>query len=206
MIRDVDHFFVKGCGRCDRFNTPECSARRWADGLAALRRICLASGLAETAKWGHPCYMHAGRNIVLIGALRGDFRLGFFNAALMKDPACILKKQGPNTRHPDTIRFTRHGRVIELEPVIVSYLREAMAYADAGIRPPKEAAEIALPDELAEALDDDQELAEAFHSLTPGRQRSYVINLRSAKTQATRTTRIAKFRERILSGKGATER
>jgi uncharacterized protein YdeI (YjbR/CyaY-like superfamily) len=80
MIQDVDHFFEKGCGRCARFASPDCSARHWAAGLAALRRICLASGLTETAKWGHPCYMHAGRNIVIIGALRGEFRLGFFNA------------------------------------------------------------------------------------------------------------------------------
>jgi uncharacterized protein YdeI (YjbR/CyaY-like superfamily) len=124
----------------------------------------------------------------------------------MKDPAHILERQGPNTRHPDTIRFTRHAQVAELEPVIESYLREAVGYADAGIRPPKEASEFDLPDELAEALDGDPELAEACHSLTPGRQRSYVINLSSAKTRATRTTRTAKFRERILSGKGATER
>jgi uncharacterized protein YdeI (YjbR/CyaY-like superfamily) len=46
--------------------------------------------------------MHAGRNIVIIGALRGEFRIGFFNAALIKDPARILERQGSNTRHPDT--------------------------------------------------------------------------------------------------------
>jgi len=59
---------------------------------------------------------------------------------------------------------------------------------------------------LVEAMDSDPELAEAFHSLTPGRQKSYVINLSSAKTAETRKARIAKFREKILAGKGATER
>ena len=49
-------------------------------------------------------------------------------------------------------------------------------------------------------------LAEAFARLTPGRQRSYAIALASAKTSATRTTRIGRFRDRILAGKGATER
>lgn len=50
--------------------------------------------------------MHGDRNIVILGAFRSDFRLSFFNAALMKDPKCVLEKQGPNTRHPDMFRFT----------------------------------------------------------------------------------------------------
>ena len=69
-------------------------------------------------KWGHPCYMHAERNIAIIGAFRGDFRLSFFNAALMRDPEGALEKQGPNTRHADMIRFTDNERVADLEPTI----------------------------------------------------------------------------------------
>ena len=81
--------------------------------------------------------MHAGRNIALIGALQGDFRLNFFNAALMKDPEGLLERQGPNTQHPDSIRFTATEQVEERASAIHAYLLEAMAYADAGIRPPK---------------------------------------------------------------------
>jgi len=206
MITDIEDYFSKGCGRCERFATADCSVQQWVRGLADLRRICCASGLVETVKWAHPCYMHGGRNIAIIGALRGDFRLSFFNAALMKDPEGVLEKQGSNTRHPDMIRFTDNAQVVEMEPVILSYLKEAMSYAEAGIKPPKEDSEIEMPDELVTALDSDPELAEAFHALTPGRQKSYVINLNTAKTSATRLSRIAKFREKILSGKGATER
>lgn len=206
MITQIDDYFSKGCGRCERFATPDCSTRQWAHGLNELRRICLDSGLAETVKWAHPCYMHGGRNIVILGAFRGDFRLSFFNAALMKDAEGVLEKQGPNTQHPDMIRFVDNAQVAKMEPVILSYLKEAMGYAKAGIKPPKEQSEIEFPDELIEALDSDPELAEAFHNLTPGRQKSYVINLNSAKRSETRTSRIAKFRAHILAGKGATER
>jgi uncharacterized protein YdeI (YjbR/CyaY-like superfamily) len=52
----------------------------------------------------------------------------------------------------------------------------------------------------------DPELAQAFHALTPGRPRSYVISLSGATASATRTARIAKFRSHILAGKGAMER
>lgn len=205
MITDIEDYFTKGCGRCDRFATPDCSTRRWIDGLDDLRAICLEAGLVESVKWAHPCYEHAGRNIALIGALRGDFRLNFFNAGLMKDPEGILEKQGPNTQHPDSIRFVDTAAVLKMKPVILSYLREAMGYAEAGIKPPKEAGALELPDELVEALDADPALAEAFQLLTPGRQKSYVINLTSAKTSATRVSRIAKFRDRILEGRGANE-
>ncbi len=206
MITEIDDYFSKGCGRCERFATSDCSTRRWADGLAALRRICLGLGLEEAVKWGHPCYMHAGRNVAILGALRDDFRLTFFGAALMKDPRGVLERQGPNTRHPDMIRFTRNAQVETMEPVVRSYLQEAMAYAKAGIKPPKEAVELQLPDELTDALSADPELARGFHDLTPGRQRSYVIHLSSTKKSETRVQRIAKFRLRILAGKGATER
>ncbi|MDP7149943.1 MAG: YdeI/OmpD-associated family protein [Paracoccaceae bacterium] len=206
MITKIEDYFAKGCGRCKRFDTPECSALRWSDGLMQLRRICLEAGLEETVKWGQPCYGHAGRNIVVFGAFRGDFRLGFFNEALMKDPEGILEKSGPNASHAGTIRFKSIAEVSEKKEVIRSYLKEAMGYAEQGLRPPKVVRDIELPEELIEAMDTDPELAEAFHALTPGRQKSYVINLNGAKKAETRVVRIAKFRDKIIAGKGAMER
>lgn len=206
MITDIKDYFARGCGRCERFATAECSTRRWRVGLKELRRVCLEAGLSETAKWGHPCYMHADRNIVLIGAFREDFRLNFFNAALMKDPYGILEKQGPNTSHPNVIRFSDNAAVVGQETLLRTYLKEAKSYAKVGITPPKTRTLLVLPAELVDALDADQELAEAFHSLPPGRQKSYVINLNATKTPATRIARIMKFRDKILAGKGATDR
>ncbi|MGB0652092.1 MAG: YdeI/OmpD-associated family protein [Thermoplasmatota archaeon] len=205
MITDIEDYFAKGCGRCDRFDTAECSTKLWADGVAALRRICLDAGLSEHVKWGHPTYMHAGRNIVIIGALQGDFRLSFFNAALMKDPEGVLLRQGPNTQHPDMFQFTENGAVAAVEATIRAYLEEAKGYAEAGIKPPKVERELELPEELVGAMDADPEMAEAFHALTPGRQRSYVIHLAGAKKAETRVARIVRFRPKVLAGKGFNE-
>ena len=66
---------------------------------------------------GHPCYMAAGRNIVIIGAFRGDSRLTFFNAGLMADPAGVLKRQGPNTQVAGMIRFTDTAQVMARESI-----------------------------------------------------------------------------------------
>ena len=205
MITTPDAYFADGCGRCDRFATPDCSTRLWLPGLLTLRRILTDAGLLEAAKWGHPCYMHAGRNIALFGAFRGDFRLTFMNAALLKDPDRVLERQGPNTKHPDCIRFTDNSAPATMEPVIRAYLKEAMTYAEQGILPSKEPTEVDLPEELIEALDADPELAEAFAALTPGRQKSYALFLNGTKSPATRLARIEKSRPKIMAGKGATE-
>ena len=206
MITDPDDFFTKGCGRCDRFATPDCSTRLWIDGLNDLRRICLDMGLEEMVKWAHPCYLHAGRNIALFGAFRGDFRLSFMNPGLLKDTEGVLEPQGPNSATPGMIRFTAVGQVGEMEPVVRAYLRQLMDHAEAGTRPPKVDREIDIPDELTEALDADPELAEAYQALTPGRQKSYLFALNQAKQSATRVARIEKFRDHIIAGKGALER
>jgi uncharacterized protein YdeI (YjbR/CyaY-like superfamily) len=90
--------------------------------------------------------------------------------------------------------------------VIGEYLAEAMRYAEQGILPPKVEYELELPDELVEALAGDPELSKAWDAFTPGRRRSYVIYLGSAKTSVTRFARIERSREKILAGRGANER
>lgn len=206
MIRQIDDYFTKGCGRCARFDTPDCSTALWSKGLHDLRVICLDVGLVETVKWGHPCYMHADRNIAIIGAFRDNFRLTFFYASLMKDPDGVLEKQGPNTQTAGVIRFATDADVATHARTIRTYLQEAMAYADAGITAPKVVRDVPIPDELTDALDADPELSEAFNALTPRRQKSYDFKLNAAKQSATRIARIAKFRDKIIAGKGALER
>jgi uncharacterized protein YdeI (YjbR/CyaY-like superfamily) len=206
MITESAEYFAKGCGRCARFDTPECSTRLWSAGLADLRRICLAAGLVETAKWGHPCYMSGDRNIALIGAFRDNFCLSFMNASLMKDGEGILVKRGPNTAHADMMNFTDSAQVVEMEGIITAYLQEAIGYAQAGIKPVKQATLIDLQPELLEALDTDPQFAEAFAALTLGRQRSYVLYLSTTANPTTRVARIERFRETVLAGKGWNER
>lgn len=205
-ITEIEDYFRRGCGRCPRFDTAACATRTWAAGLAALRALCCDAGLEEAVRWGHPCYRHAGRNIAVIGAFRRDFRLSFFEAGLLRDPEGLLQPSGPNTPQPDMIRFGAAEDVARLGPAIRALLTEAMAHAAAGRRAPKPARDLEWPEELTLALDADPDLAAAFHALTPGRQRSYLIHLGGAKTSGTRVARLKRARPKILAGKGATER
>lgn len=206
MITEVEDYFRRGCGRCARFDTSDCSTRLWAEELSALRRICLDMGLEETVRWGHPCYRHAGRSVALIGALRGDLRLSLFDAALLADAGGLLERNGPNSQHADTIKLRDNAAVAAAEPAIRALLGQAMSVAVAGLRPPRRVPEVELPEALVAALDVDPELAEAFHALTPGRQRSHVIALSQARTVATQQARLARLRPAILAGRGAQER
>ena len=90
--------------------------------------------------------------------------------------------------------------------MFLSYLREAIDFAEQGLRLPKEGGALDLPNELVEALDGDPGLAEAFHGLARGRQKSYAMALPSAKTSATRVARTSRFRNRITPGQSAQER
>ena len=206
MITDIDDYFTKGCGRCDRFGTPDCATQLWAPVLSRLRSLCLSAGLSEHVKWCHPCYVHAGRNLAIFGAFRDNARLTFFNAGLMSDPDGMLERQGPNSATPDMIRITNADQLDALEPTIRAYLAEAMGYAEAGVKAPKIETDYPVPEELAEALDADPTFADAFAALTPGRQKGYYLHIGGAKQSKTRIARIEKLQPRIFAGKGYNER
>ncbi len=207
MITQIEDYFAKGCDRCAKFNTPDCATQIWAKGLADLRAICLGFGLVETVKWGHPCYMHADRNIAIFGAFRDNFRLSFMNGSLLKDTHKVLEKNGPNTENATIMRFLNSSDVASKEPIIRAYLAELMEYAEAGVKPaPKHQAALTLVAELETALEDDILLAEAFDALTPGRKRGWNLHFSSAKQSATRDRRIAAARPQIIAGKGWNER
>jgi uncharacterized protein YdeI (YjbR/CyaY-like superfamily) len=66
----------------------------------------------------------------------------------------------------------------------------------------KTAAQFDVPEEFQKRLDDDPKLAKAFHALTPGRQKGYLLHFAGAKQSATRAARVQKHAPRILQGLG----
>lgn len=207
MITDIDTYFAKGCDRCGRFNTPACSALIWGDGLARLRQLCLGLGLSETVKWGHPAYTHAGRNIAVFGAFQRSFRLSFMNSDLLDDTDGILEPIGPNSRAPSQVTFTHANQVTDKQPVLERYLRQLMDKAEAGIKPPRRAADPMVMDAaLTDALAADPDFSVAWDALTPGRKRSWCLHFNAAKQMKTRVSRVEKSRAAVLAGKGHNER
>jgi uncharacterized protein YdeI (YjbR/CyaY-like superfamily) len=177
--------------------------KRWSAEFAALRQLCLASGLNEEVKWGQACYDLDGRNVVLIHGFKDYCALLFMKGALLKDPSGILIQQTKNVQAARQIRFASLADINKQKKAVKAYLREAIAVEKSGVEVEmKSAAQFDLPEEFLKPLDDDQKLAEAFHALTPGRQKGYLLHFAGAKQSATRAARVEKHVPRILKGLG----
>lgn len=177
--------------------------KRWSAEFAALRKLCLASGLNEELKWGQACYDFDGRNVVLIHGFKDYCALLFMKGALLKDSKSALVQQTKNVQAARQIRFASLADINKQEAAIKAYVREAIAVAKSGAKVAmKSAAKFDVPQEFQERLDDDAKLAEAFHALTPGRQKGYLLHFAGAKQSATRTARVEKHVPRMLRGLG----
>ena len=116
-------------------------------------------------------------------------------------------KVGPNTRSGRQARFTSVAEILEVESALKAYLQEAVDVEEAGLEVDMEAAdEVVAPEELEEKFGEDPEFKKAFHALTPGRQREYLLHFSGAKQSKTRTSRVEKAMDRILDGKGLRDR
>ncbi|MEM1437020.1 MAG: DUF1801 domain-containing protein [Pseudomonadota bacterium] len=182
------------------------AAERWAEELRTLRRLLLESGLAESLKWGSPCYSHNGKNVVGVGAFKSYFGLWFFQGALLSDDAGVLinAQQGKTKAQ----RQWRMHSARDIRPATVrGYVKAAIANVDSGREVRAERNKpLELPEELATALRQTKGATAAFRKLTTGKQREYATYIAEAKRENTRLTRAAKAIPMILSGGGLNDR
>lgn len=176
---------------------------RWSAEFAALRQLCLGAGLNEALKWGQACYDLDGGNVVLIHGFKDYCALLFMKGALLKDPHGILVQQTRNVQAGRQIRFATLAQIRKQKAMVKAYIAEAIAVEKSGAKVAmKSTAQFEVPVEFQERLDGDPELAEAFHALTPGRQKGYLLYFAGAKQSATRVARVEKHLPRILKGLG----
>lgn len=181
-------------------------ATNWHDELRHLRALLLDCGLLEDLKWGAPCYMFQGSNLILFHGFKEYCALTFFNGALLQDPNKILIRPGENTQAGRQLRFKSLKEIIDLEPVIKAYIFESMEVEKAGLKvAPIKYEEIVICEELTNTLANLPAFKTAFEALTPGRQRAYNMFFSDPKQGKTREARIEKFTPRILNGKGMND-
>jgi len=189
MNPKVDFFFNK--------------ASKWQEEYSALRKLVLDCGLTEELKWGCPCYTLQKSNVVLIHGFKEYCALLFMQGALLKDTKRILVQQTENVQSARQIRFASIGEILKSNSTIKAYIKEAIQIDKAGLKVElKKTTEYKIPIEFQNVLDDMPELKAAFHNLTPGRQRGYLLYFLSPKQAKTREARIEKCVQQILKGKG----
>jgi uncharacterized protein YdeI (YjbR/CyaY-like superfamily) len=189
MNPKVDFFFSK--------------AKTWKEEFKKLRAIVLDCGLTEELKWGKPCYTFQKANIVLIHGFKDYCALLFFKGALLKDTKGILIQQTENVQSARQIRFTNVREIVNMEPILKAYIKEAIEVEKAGLKVNyKKTSEFKVPEEFQNKLDEIPALKAAFEALTPGRQRGYLFYFSQPKQSKTRAARVEKCVQQILNGKG----
>ena len=138
--------------------------------------------------------------------LKNTVRFCFFKGALLKDAKGILVQQTENVQAARQIRFTNLREIVETEPVLKAYIKEAIAVEKAGLEVNYERiSEFVIPEEFQNRLDESPALKTAFDALTPGRQRGYILYFSAAKQSKARESRVGKCVLQILNGKGLND-
>lgn len=181
-------------------------ADKWKKEVTKLRTIVLSTGLTEECKWGVPCYTFNDKNIILIHDFKDYCAVLFHKGALLQDPEGILIQQTKNVQSARQVRFTDLKEIIALEKILKEYIYEAIEVEKAGLEVKlKKVEEYEVPLEFESELKKDPALKKGFHSLTPGRQRAYLLYFAQPKQSKTRESRIEKYRQHILDGKGLND-
>lgn len=178
----------------------------WKEESEKLREIILACELTEDFKWMHPCYTLNGKNVVLIHGFKEYCALLFIKGALLKDTHGILIQQTENVQAGRQIRFTHVGQIIEQEDILKAYIQEAIEVEKAGLQVEmKKTTEYSIPEELHQQFDENPAFQAAFEALTPGRQRAYLHYFSQPKQSKTRVSRVEKYLQPIMDGKGLND-
>ncbi|MCY7865480.1 YdeI family protein [Bacillus spizizenii] len=178
-------------------------AKKWKEEYEKLRAIVLDCELTEEFKWKHPCYTLNNKNIVLIHGFKEYCALLFHKGALLQDAHGILIQQTENVQAARQIRFTNVQEIDEMETILKAYIHEAIVVEKAGLEVDlKKNTEYKIPEELQNKFDEIPALKTAFEALTPGRQRAYILHFSQAKQSKTRESRVEKYVQKILDGKG----
>lgn len=191
MNPKVDFYFTKG---------------KWQNETKMLRSIILECGLTEELKWGVPCYTFDDSNIVLIHIFKEYCAVLFFKGALLHDAAGILVQQTENVQSARQVRFTGIQEIAKIEATLKAYIYEAIEVEKAGLKVAfKKSTELKFPEEFKKKLKEVPGLKTAFKALTPGRQRAYNLYFSAPKQSKTRESRIEKYMQQILEGKGLND-
>jgi uncharacterized protein YdeI (YjbR/CyaY-like superfamily) len=176
--------------------------QQWAEELSRLNAILQKSGLTATIKWGVDVYTHLGVNVVGVAGFKSFFTLWFYNGVFLEDKHQVLiRSDGGNAKALRQWRF--HSMEDINEDLILEYVREAAANSEKGlVWKPQKSAPAEIPELLAHALKGDTNLAAAFETLIPSKQKEYIEHITSAKKEETKRARLEKIIPMILNGIG----
>lgn len=126
---------------------------------------------------------------------------------MLKDTKGILIQQIKNVQAARQIRFANIKEILKLEKFLKAYIFEAIEVEKSGLKVElKKTTEFNIPEEFQKKINKNAALKSAFYSLTTGRQRGYLLYFSAAKQSKKRDSRVEKYVEAILKGKGLDDK
>lgn len=179
---------------------------KWQQEFRQLREIILEFPFNETMKWGHPCYSIDQKNILLIHGFKDYCAILFFKGSLLNNDSGLLIQQTKNVQAARQIRFRNVQEILDWKETIKTIIQDAIDVEKSGLTITfKKPEDFPVPEELVAMFEDDPKFKNAFDTLSPGRQRAYLLYFAQPKFPKTREARIGKYLERILEGKGLND-
>lgn len=202
MNTSVENYLINGCMRCPLGGSSDCKVHDWQTELVFLRGLILQTGIKEVCKWGVPVFVYNEKNVISLSAFKDYCSVSFFKGSLLKDAKSLLVKPGLRSQAVRLFKFKNIDEIHDIKNEIEAYIYEAIEIEKSGLKLEITDEEEPYPLELEELFQKDPFFRSAFETLTPGRQRGYLIYFNQAKQTKTRISRIEKYMPMILNGLG----
>lgn len=180
---------------------------QWRDRLGQLREIMLErEELTEAIKWAFPVYSLGKKNVASIFHTKAYVGVWFTQGALLSDPAGRLVNASPGkTVAQRQLRFGPKQAVDD--ELVRAYLAEAIENQQMGLEHhPEPAPAPEPPPRLQRTLAGDKELAAAYATFAPYKQREFCESIANAKREETKERRLAKVIKHIREGRGLSDK
>ncbi|NML38907.1 hypothetical protein HHL17_17000 [Chitinophaga sp. G-6-1-13] len=158
----------------------------------------------ETIKWGMPYFTCEGQLFCCFAAFKAHCSFIFWKGALMDDPDNIFQQRGENG-------MGQLGKIASLkdlpsDKIFIKYLKAAAKLSTRDLPPATKKAtpvkkELEVPDWLLSAIKKNKKAWATFEAFSYSNKKEYVEWITSAKTDATRDSRLADALAWMAEGK-----
>jgi len=159
----------------------------------------------EVIKWGFPHFDYHNGPMCSMAAFKQHCAIGFWKAELMKEAETLVAKAKSEEA------MGHFGKITTLKDLppdkkLNAYIKDAMRLNEAGIKlPPKTKTTLTkapeIPDYFAKALAKNKKAQITFEKFAPSHRKEYLLWVTEAKTEETRSKRLAKTLEWLSEGK-----
>lgn len=158
--------------------------------------------IEETIKWGFPHFDYKG-TVCSMAAFKQHCAFGFWKSSLMSDKYLLFQKE-------EKTAMGQLGQIKSITDlpagILKAYLQEAYGLNENNIKMPSKnktvrTKELEIPSYFIHALSSDKKASEVFQKFSYSHKKEYIEWLTEAKTEETRTKRMATTLEWLAEGK-----